>query len=388
MPCAFFAQGKWDTVSSIGFTPRSHLTSHALDGKIYTIGGYDGKRSMSILEVYDPAKDMWSTPKTVRTMHFTAGHASGVIGGKIYVVGGTNFGVEYAFNFFDPTAGDWFYLDNAKGTFTPRDEIAAAVIGDSMYVLGGSDKQFNRLNTVEVFNATDSSWSTPATTGTFTARGGLTASVVGGKIYAIGGWNLKSLNTVEIFDPATNSWSTPVTTGYFPPRAFHTASVIDGKIYVVGGYNEEGNPVGSLQVFDPANNSWSTPATAGSSKLRAFLTSSVIGNRMYVLGGYDKINYLNLNEVFIAPASGVKDIPGGEDIILYPNPARETLTISISANAIGSIAVTNVLGEKLMLFSTSSGPDFTLDLSKLVPGTYYIRFSSANSVVTKMVVRE
>ena len=38
--------------------------------------------------------------------------------------------------------------------------------------------------------------------------------------------------------------------------------------------------------------------------------------------------------------------------------------------------------------SPPPAPDFTLDLSKLIPGIYYIRFSSANSVVTKKVVRE
>jgi len=35
----------------------------------------------------------------------------------------------------------------------------------------------------------------------------------------------------------------------------------------------------------------------------------------------------------------------------------------------------------------ATASDLTLDLSKLVSGTYYIRFATANSVVTKKIIK-
>ena len=53
-----------------------------------------------------------------------------------------------------------------------------------------------------------------------------------------------------------------------------------------------------------------------------------------------------------------------------------------------TVSVFTILGKTVMVQKNPPDPDFTLDLSKLAPGTYYIRFASANSVVTKKIVRE
>jgi hypothetical protein len=75
-------------------------------------------------------------------------------------------------------------------------------------------------------------------------------------------------------------------------------------------------------------------------------------------------------------------------ITLSPNPTSGIVAIHYTPSNDLRVSVMNLLGETVMELKNLHSPDFTLDLSKLVPGTYYIRFSSANSVVTKMVVRE
>src|SRR4051812_16901990 len=78
-------------------------------------------------------------------------------------------------------------------------------------------------------------WSAAASEG-FTPRADLTSCVVNGKIYAIGGWDsIGVLNTLEVYDPSTNTWSTPQTTGTFTARAYLSSCVVGDKIYVIGG---------------------------------------------------------------------------------------------------------------------------------------------------------
>jgi len=75
-------------------------------------------------------------------------------------------------------------------------------------------------------------------------------------------------------------------------------------------------------------------------------------------------------------------------ISVVPNPTTGVISIQGAPSNDLNVSVLNLLGETVMELKNLQSPDFKLDLSKLVAGTYYIRFSSANSVVTKMVVRE
>jgi hypothetical protein len=81
------------------------------------------------------------------------------------------------------------------------------------------------------------------------------------------------------------------------------------------------------------------------------------------------------------PLSSVKDVIDASSITLSPNPTTGLISVK-------GLSVMNLLGETVMQLRNPQSPDFTIDLSKLVVGTYYIRLSSENSVVTKMVVRE
>jgi hypothetical protein len=77
-----------------------------------------------------------------------------------------------------------------------------------------------------------------------------------------------------------------------------------------------------------------------------------------------------------------------QSVTISPNPTRGTISIQGAPSNDLNISVMNLLGETVMEQKNPNSANFTLDLSKLVPGVYYIRFSSANLVVTKMVVRE
>ena len=87
------------------------------------------------------------------------------------------------------------------------------------------------------------------------------------------------------------------------------------------------------------------------------------------------------------PSASVKDNLNSVSITLSPNPTQGILTVQGLPSDDITISVFNTLGETVMVQKNLPTPDITLDLSKLIPGIYYIRILSSNSVMTKKIIR-
>jgi len=91
------------------------------------------------------------------------------------------------------------------------DDPAVAVVGNIMYVIGGSTNSSGSAvtNTVWAYNPRTGKWSSKALMPT--ARASAVAIVESKVIYVIGGWNGifsgPSLTTVEGYNPATDTWT-------------------------------------------------------------------------------------------------------------------------------------------------------------------------------------
>jgi hypothetical protein len=95
----------------------------------------------------------------------------------------------------------------------------------------------------------------------------------------------------------------------------------------------------------------------------------------------------------VAPPNSVMHIneavtPAGPlpPIAVSPNPTNGVVAVQ-GVPVSAQVQVMNVLGVAVKEMARTTESNFNLDLSKLVPGTYYIRFSSANSVVTKKIIK-
>lgn len=86
--------------------------------------------------------------------------------------------------------------------------------------------------------------------------------------------------------------------------------------------------------------------------------------------------------------SSVKNELHSESISLFPNPTGRTLLVQGLPSDGITVSVITILGETVIEQKNLHGPDVSIDLSTLVPGTYYIRFSSMNSVVTKKIIKQ
>ncbi|MCE2950044.1 MAG: Kelch repeat-containing protein [bacterium] len=137
------AKNAWSTRADMP-TPRNHGAAAAVDGRIYVIGGRIGSvfittaSNTDIVEEYDPATDQWGRLLAPMPNPRSA-VAWGVHGGRIYVVGGEVRLRDYwaafaAVDAFDPKSNSWTRLPPMP---LPRHGLAADFIGNRLHVVSG-----------------------------------------------------------------------------------------------------------------------------------------------------------------------------------------------------------------------------------------------------------
>lgn len=125
-------------------TPRNHAAIGVVNGKIYVIGGRVGAAFISIatdvsaVEEYDPATDHWSAPRA-RMPTARSALVGGVYEGRIYVAGGEIQDPHMMATFrtveaYDPAKNAWEEMPPMP---VSRHGLAGGVIGKRLYLVGG-----------------------------------------------------------------------------------------------------------------------------------------------------------------------------------------------------------------------------------------------------------
>lgn len=125
-------------------TPRNHAAAGVVGGRIYVIGGRAGSvfipnaLNVDIVEEYNPATDQWALRTPMPTPR-SAG-AWGVHAGRIYVAGGEIrhrdiWGTYTTVEAFDPKSDSWTRLPPMP---LPRHGLAGDFIGNRFHLVGGS----------------------------------------------------------------------------------------------------------------------------------------------------------------------------------------------------------------------------------------------------------
>jgi hypothetical protein len=142
------------------------------------------------------------------------------------------------------------FWNNGASMPTPRTEIAAALVGDNTYVIGGFDKSGGVTDIVEVYNLKNNSWTKVAPIPqplhhTFAAS-------YNGKIYVVGGYtdSWTQSNKLFIYDPIQNKWQE----GKSMPsaRGALNTNFINETLYAVGGSSDK--PLPTNEAYDPSAN--------------------------------------------------------------------------------------------------------------------------------------
>jgi N-acetylneuraminic acid mutarotase len=184
---------------------------------------------------------------------------------------------------------------------TPRGAVAAAVVGDRLYVAGGMAAGVP-LRVVEAYDFGAGGWERVADLPA--DREHIAGVSLGGRFYVVGGRNRQTdaLPDVTRYDPATDSWERlpdmPVRAGGGEAQPF------DGALLAIGGGDDRGGTVtGAVQRFDPASEDWTELAEMRTP--RHGFGSAVVGERIYTFGGSPCARFAasDFVEVFTPPGA-------------------------------------------------------------------------------------
>jgi hypothetical protein len=232
-------------------TARQEVASTVLDGKVWVLGGLTASGASTVVETYDPVADKWTTgPPLPLAVHH---EAATVYRGEVVVLGGfVDAGSLYAQatdRAFALRNGAWVELPRLR---RPRGAAAAAVVGDSLILVGGRDAA-GLVAPTEVFDGTG--WHDAAAIPT--PRDHLAAVSDGHSVFAVGGRFVNPGSTtavLERYDPKGDAWERlrPMPTA----RGGLGATLVGGRIVTAGGEDPTGT-FAEVEAYDIAAATWS-----------------------------------------------------------------------------------------------------------------------------------
>jgi hypothetical protein len=258
--------GQWKTGAEVP-TYLGEVAAVALGKELHVLGEYDARTAILDLDTLTWTFD--SAFRPFRGSH----HAAEVIGGKLYLIGGLDFGSEGKLQIYDPATRQWTLgadLPWAGGS------VCTAAIGGKIYACGGIVGTFTVEN-FAVYDPATNLWTALPALAPGTGRNHAAAGTDGKKFYIFGGrrlgnWVGPGYADVFVYDPALGTWQSSLDPGStLPPlpvarggmgKAVYRA----GRFYVIGGETDTptaetvNGAYGRVDVFDPVQRTWSVDA--------------------------------------------------------------------------------------------------------------------------------
>ncbi|WP_279643320.1 Kelch repeat-containing protein [Bacillus stercoris] len=253
--------------------PRVGASSGVVDGKIYVIGGGTVKPGTygNQTFVYDPKTNEWTRKADMPTAR--GGAASVTLDGKIYVLGGmSNDGAVNTIEVYDPKKDTWGKLDDLPfERKISAYSIYAEAIGKKIYVVGSVK---NSYATTYSYDLETKKWEKKQNLN-YDVTGASTA-VIDNKLYLLGGTHYIP-QIVYVYDPEKDTW---VKNGAGFTAGYYSALAYKGKILMTGGVNR-------IKVYDPKSQS-ATAVTNPKALYRMAHSSAIIDDTLYVIGGREE----------------------------------------------------------------------------------------------------
>lgn len=251
----------------------------------------------------EPDRGVWRTAASAPTKRTEV--AAATIGDKIYVVGGfekpslgnvMNVAITPTLEAYDTSTDRWV----AKAPMpVGLHHVGIGVIGGRLYVIGGYRQSglsvWQPVASVYAYDPATDGWTERASMPT--ARGALSVTEHEGMLYAIGGYDREANSAaVEVYDPVRNVWAgrAPLPT----PRDHLAAATVNGKLYAIGGRvnGDYRRNLSVTEVYDPVADRWARAADLPTA--RSGIAASVVGGRVYVFGGEGAEGTFRENEAY------------------------------------------------------------------------------------------
>jgi len=225
--------------------------------------------------------------------------------GSIYIAGGFHHGPQASSATYrlDPGASEWRRVGDLPA---PRHHMPLAVVGDSLYAVGGLSPS-GPVATLWLYHEGGDRWvereALPE------PRGATSAAVeVGGRLVVVGGFGPggRLLDSIAIYDPATHRWhhGAPIPT----PRDHLAAAQVGGRVYAIGGRpRDPDRNFNKLEIYDAGSDSWVGGPPMPSA--RGGLAAAVFGGRIHTFGGETTRSVFDNHEVYDVSAGTWQTAP-------------------------------------------------------------------------------
>ncbi|MCX7746560.1 MAG: hypothetical protein N2645_06690 [Clostridia bacterium] len=154
--------------------------------------------------------------------------------------------------------------------------FGTAKINHKIYVIGGEDKNGNKLDILKEYDTLTDTWTSKKNM--LAARSSFQAAAANGKIYVLGGINSQNMYeySIDEYDPTLDTWTRKLNTaGYFYGAC---TAYSDNKIYLIGGYPDNY----ALNVYDPVANT--VIKKSHMPYARVYNTSKAMNGKIYISG--------------------------------------------------------------------------------------------------------
>ena len=222
-------------------------------------------------------------------------HASAVLNGDLYVIGGRT-AAGRSNQVWRSADGGLTWDQVAAGTatgstlFAGRSRHTLEVIGDALYLLGGFDGA-DRFDDVWTSADRGVTWRQAATTPRYPARYAHSSAVLGGTLYVIAG----SESSGAVYDiwESTNLGATWTQTTNVPTFGTsggilgHASVVVANRVYVIGGLQgtSDVDRVWRSDTDNVVDQNWTQVATGTRFSARRNHSAVVLDGAIYVIGG-------------------------------------------------------------------------------------------------------
>jgi hypothetical protein len=267
-------------------------------GEVVAAFGYRRAIGADTVEtrVYDIVSDSWHPGATAPQPGRSEGTAV-ARGSFLYAIGGRGGpeGILADLDRYDAFRDSWRSLADMP---TARAGLAAAMLGHSIYAIGGrlnggGPCSGREVDSVERYDIASDTWVTLAPLPR--ARSDAAAAAVNGKIYVFGGCRIHPqtgelivLRRVDIYSPRSNTWSSaPLDlprkrAAFYQVAALHHNSP-EPKVYVIGGWDGVRPGVSTVFIYNVTTNSYSRGEPMPTH--RAEMGVAAFGGRVYAVGG-------------------------------------------------------------------------------------------------------
>ena len=375
----------WEAVAPLPGGPsdaRHHPITFSIDGIGYLLAGTVGDTPENDFMRYDPVNDNWETlpdfPGAARSFSYGTSRGS-----KAYVgFGGISGQVFNDLWEFDSETEEWTELASCPcdGRYHPT---FIQLDGKIFMGQGNNDTNLNDW------------WEYDIASDTWTQKDDLPGPPrhhpfyfgVNGKAYTGLGHGNNLNGTLQIytdwyeFDPVTDEWTV---LNDFPGEARVAGTQFDynGKGYILSGDGDDHFFMedGEFWEYDTSSDSWTQlPSHPGGSRWAP--GSFVIDDYVYFTCGESIVQLEHDMMRFPLDAIVSVDVMDEEEIVFYPNPATNTLTIRNNINAFSDVRLVSSFGQLVQNVT-----DNEIYVEDLPDGLYFLQFFKGESMSTKKVI--